>query len=147
MKDNRRNAILEIIQQMPVETQDELQHQLALRGFEVTQATVSRDIRALRLVKRHTQSGRSCYTTSDPSVGGNSRFYAVFSGAVEEIDYASNIVVFKCGAGMANAVCASIDDEKWDDLVGTLAGDDTIFCLMRNETAAKNLAERLNTLR
>ena len=147
MKDNRRTAILEIIQQMPVETQDELQRQLALRGFDVTQATVSRDIRALRLVKRHTQNGRSCYTTSDPSVGGNSRFYAVFSGAVERIDYADNIVVFKCGAGMANAVCASIDEEEWEDLVGTLAGDDTIFCLMRNATAAKNLTERLNSLR
>ena len=147
MKDDRRNAIVDIIQQMPVETQDELQRQLSLRGFDVTQATVSRDIRALRLVKRHTQNGRSCYTTSDPSVGGHSRFYAVFSGAVQDIDHAGNMVVFKCGAGMANAGCAAMDDEKWDDLVGTLAGDDTIFCLMRNEVAAKNLAERLNTLR
>ncbi len=147
MKDERRNAILDIIQLMPVETQDELQRQLSLRGFEVTQATVSRDIRALRLVKRHTQSGHSCYTTSDPSVGGYSRFYAVFSGAVENIDYAGNIVMFKCGAGMASAVAAAVDEEEWDDLVGTLAGDDTIFCLMRNEETAKNLTERLNTLR
>ena len=147
MKDNRRNAILEIIQQMPVETQEELQHQLSLRGFQVTQATVSRDIRALRLVKRHTKSGHSCYTVSDPSAGGRSRFYAVFSGAVENIDYAGNMVVFKCGVGMANAVAAAVDEEEWDDLVGTLAGDDTIYCLMRNEAAAKNLADRLNTLR
>ena len=148
MKSKRHAKILEIIGEHAVETQEELQQLLNESGFSVTQATVSRDIKELRLVKSQTSAGGYRYTTgitnelSDMSF----RFHAIFSESVKNIDRAMNIVVIKCYTGMANAACAALDSIQWDGLVGTIAGDDTIFSLTRDEETAMELMEQLKAL-
>lgn len=142
MKAMRHNKILELIGSNTVSTQEELQELLVREGFTATQATISRDIRELRLVKTLSSSGSYCYATpqEQSSVQLSVNINAVFLESIKSVDYAGNFAVIKCFAGMANAVCATIDTGKWDGLVGTLAGDDTIFLLMRNEEAAKDFA-------
>lgn len=148
MKSKRHTKILELIADFEIDTQDELLKRLNENGFKVTQATVSRDIKELRLIK--TQSGNSGYKYSmnaaKDSVDMSFKFHAVFSESVNSIDYAENIVVIKCYVGMAGAACAALDSIKWGGVVGTLAGDDTIFCVMRDKQGASDFAEQLHKL-
>lgn len=139
MKSLRHNKILELIGSQMVATQEELQALLHREGFSTTQATISRDIRELRLVKTLSSSGSYCYATpqAETPMTLSPNLAGVFLESIKSVDYAGNFVVVKCFAGMANAVCATIDNGKWDGLVGTLAGDDTIFLLLRTEDAAK----------
>lgn len=148
MKTVRHQKILDIITSNKVATQEELQALLSKEGFVTTQATISRDIRELRLIKSMSPSGGYCYATPQETVSVplTVSLSAVFIESIRSVDYAGNFVVVKCHSGMANAVCATIDTGKWDGLVGTLAGDDTIFLLMRNEDAAKEFSQYITEI-
>ncbi|MCI8496919.1 MAG: arginine repressor [Clostridiales bacterium] len=144
MKTKRHAKILELIHQSPINTQEELLRGLREHGFDVTQATVSRDIKELRLVKTLDSSGRYRYATAQKDTQGiSSKFYNIFSEAVASVDYAGNIAVVKCIPGMAQAACAALDSLHWDGVIGTLAGDDTIFIITRNEEKSVSLAAEL----
>lgn len=147
MKKKRHEKILEIIQKNEIETQEELQEKLKTSGFEVTQATISRDIKELRLVKELSSSGKYKYSTGRKlGKDFSNRLSSVFSESITAVDYALNTVVIKCFAGMANAACAAIDSMHWDGVVGTLAGDDTIFILCRTSDLAIVFASDLEKM-
>lgn len=142
MKNKRQLKILDIIKMHDVETQEMLQSLLSEHGFNVTQATVSRDIKELRLVKRQGQNG--VYRYEAPSV--NISKSGIFIDTVTDIDYAINTVVIKCHVGMAQAACAALDSMNYENIVGTIAGDDTIFAVMRTEADAHNLVKTFKEL-
>lgn len=147
MKTKRHSKILELISEKDIATQEDLLVYLRESGFDVTQATVSRDIKELRLVK--TMIGDGKYRYSPASNDGNSDVstkYAVFSQSAKSVDYANNMVVIKCYTGMANAACAVLDAMNHEGVVGTLAGDDTIFVLLREEELAVALVENIKKL-
>ena len=148
MKSKRHGKILELITNHSIDTQEELLRKLNECGFRVTQATVSRDIKELRLIKTQSPDGGYHYTTGTPANGVDMsfKFHAIFSESVNSVDYAMNTVVVKCYTGMANAACAALDSIHWRGVVGTLAGDDTIFILMRDEAGAQEFVEQLNQL-
>ena len=147
MKRKRHALILELIQQYEITTQDELLAKLRENGFEVTQATVSRDIKELRLVKAMSPSGQYRYMAG--AAQGDeylAKFYTIFSGSVISVDYAGNTCVVKCYAGMAQAACAAIDAMHFEGIVGTLAGDDTIFVLCRTPELTQQLNSSLDKM-
>lgn len=148
MKSKRHSKIMELIADFEIDTQEELLRKLNDNGFRVTQATVSRDIKELRLVKVQSGGGGYKYSenTRKEAVDMSFKFHAVFSESVTNIDCAENIVVIKCYVGMANAACAALDSIQWSGVVGTLAGDDTIFCVMRDKQGAAEFVEQLNRL-
>ena len=134
MKYNRHSKILDIIERAEIETQDDLAEELKKQGFHVTQATVSRDIKELRLIKVLTKDGKYKYSTINQSDAPIlKRFINLFKDSVLTLDHSGNIVVVKTLIGSANAAAAAIDALKIDGIVGTIAGDDTIFILVRNE--------------
>ncbi|MGN0620704.1 MAG: arginine repressor [Porcipelethomonas sp.] len=137
MKNKRHSKILDIIKLRDVETQEMLQEILKEYGFKVTQATVSRDIKELKLIKKLDENGVYKYVSpSDSRVKQN-----IFMDTVMDVDYAVNTVVVKCHTGMAQAACAALDSMNYENIVGTLAGDDTIFVLMRTEPDAEKLCK------
>ncbi len=148
MKARRHAKILELINDRPIETQDELLNLLSESGFSVTQATVSRDIKELRLVKTLTPDGHYRYSVHimEPKNEMSNKFLLIFSESVKDIDSAGNMLVIKCYTGMANAVCAALDSLHWSGVVGTLAGDDTIFMVMRDEHNARELVIQLRKM-
>ena len=132
MKTNRQSKIIEIIQKNEVETQDELSALLERDGFRVTQATVSRDIRELKLTKIPTASGRQKYAViTDAPENLSKKSERVLREGFLSMDMAQNILVIKTVSGMASAVCAAIDAMKMREIVGSIAGDDTIMCAIR----------------
>lgn len=132
MKTNRQSKIIEIIQKNEVETQDELSALLEKDGFRVTQATVSRDIRELKLTKIPTAGGRQKYTViTDAPENLSKKYERVLREGFLSMDMAQNILVIKTVSGMASAVCAAIDAMKMREIVGSIAGDDTIMCAIR----------------
>ena len=144
MKSGRHAKILEIIAEYPVETQDEIITRLKQAGYKATQATISRDIKDLRLVKTLGSDGKYRYI-SDVSRGSDGRtgFEQLFSGSVTSVDCAQNLVVIKTLSGMANAVCASMDSTENPAVVGTIAGDDTIFVACRSSDSAADMVKEL----
>lgn len=147
MKARRHSKILELIQENSIDTQEELLRRLRNEGFDVTQATVSRDIKELRLVKTLSDAGKYRYSTGKKETSDiSAKFYSLFSNSVLKVDFASNIVVVKCINGMAQGVCAAMDSIHWDTIVGTLAGDDTIFIVVRSEGNAISLVSELKKL-
>ena len=147
VKTKRHAKILEIISSYAVDTQEELLGHLKKAGFDVTQATVSRDIKELRLIKTLGSDGRYRYSTMKQEADGiSSKFHSLFSDAVLHIDFAGNIVVIKCHSGMAQAACAAMDSLNWDAVVGTLAGEDTFICLTKDESQAVGLVTELKKL-
>ena len=148
LKAKRHEKILELIHSRPVDTQEELLALLRESGFPVTQATVSRDIKELRLVKTLNIDGKYHYTAQNdaPKTEVSNKFLMIFSESVREIDFAGNILVIKCYTGMANAVCAAMDALRWNGVVGTIAGDDTIFMVMRDAGNARELAAQLRKM-
>lgn len=144
MKERRHAKILELIGKYSIDTQEELLRRLREEGYEVTQATVSRDIKELRLIKTLTASGKYRYTVGQEETKDyTTKFYSLFSDSALSIDSAQNMVAVKCLTGMANAVCAAMDALQWDNIVGTLSGDDTIFILTRDESSAEKLSLEL----
>ena len=146
MKNARHSKILELIEQHPIDKQEQLLSHLRESGFDVTQATVSRDIRELGLVKIATGNGGYRYVAASGagrSAHSPSRFETIFRESVLKVDYAGHMVLVKCFSGMANAACEVFDARAWDNVVGTLSGDDTFFILMRTEESAKQICEEL----
>ena len=132
MKTNRQSKIIEIIQKNEVETQDELSALLEKDGFRVTQATVSRDIRELKLTKIPTAGGRQKYAViTDAPENLSKKYERVLREGFLSMDMAQNFLVIKTVSGMASAVCAAIDAMKMREIVGSIAGDDTIMCAIR----------------
>ncbi|MBR0141642.1 MAG: arginine repressor [Ruminococcus sp.] len=141
MKNRRHDAILEIIAEKPVATQEVLISLLKEKGIKTTQATLSRDIQQLSLVKQRDENGVYRYTLPAAAVAEKS----LFEEAVVSVDYAMNTIVLKCRAGMAQGTCAAIDSVKHEGVVGTIAGDDTIFILVRSEADAKKLSKKFRS--
>ncbi len=148
MKVKRQSKIIELIKSNEIDTQETLVDMLNSEGFNVTQATVSRDIRELKIAKALDKNGKQKYIAPAPeSIGLNQKFIRVFNEAVISIDYAQNIIVIKTLTGMAMAVAAAIDamDMNKLEILGTIAGDDTIFCATRSEKTAIKIIERLRS--
>lgn len=146
MKSARHQAILDLIEKHPIDRQEELLTHLRQAGFDVTQATVSRDIRDLQLVKVADADGRYRYMPAAASgkvTHSPSRFEMIFRESVLKVDYAGHMVLVKCFSGMANAACEVFDAKQWNQVVGTLSGDDTFFILMRTEESAAEICKTL----
>ncbi|MBQ7861268.1 MAG: arginine repressor [Clostridia bacterium] len=142
MKKNRHEAILSLIAQQDIGTQEELMQKLNELGYKVTQATVSRDIKYLKLIKTPVASGQYKYSyVNNEAEDFSGKYYSILSHSVTSVDYAGNMAVVKCYAGMANAACAAMDNLEIENIVGTLAGDDTIFVLCRDERSAGEFKE------
>ena len=132
MKTSRQSKIIELIQKNEVETQEELSAMLESEGFSVTQATVSRDIRELKLAKIPMANGRQKYAViSDANEIMSQKYERVLREGYLSMDMAQNILVIKTVSGMASAVCAAIDAMNMKEIVGSIAGDDTIMCAVR----------------
>lgn len=146
MKKARHELILELVEKYNISTQDELLEKLLERGVEITQATVSRDIKELRLVKQPAANGQYKYSVAVGTDEKYMKYYAIFAESVTTVDYAQNICLIKCHPGTANAACAAIDALNIPEILGTLAGDDTIFILCRSERSAQNTKRELESL-
>ena len=147
MKTRRHSKILELIREVDIDTQEELLKYLKDSGFDVTQATVSRDIKELRLIKTLSKSGSYKYSIGGEQNGDmSSKFFSMFSEMVLSAEVAQNMLVIKCMVGMAQAVCAAMDTMHWQGLVGTLAGEDTIFVVCKDEQSATDMQNKLRNL-
>ena len=132
MKTRRQSKILELIQKNDIETQEELSAYLVKEGYKVTQATVSRDIREMKLTKVALSNGRQKYVAlNDTREDMSEKYVRVFRDGFVSMDMAQNILVIKTVSGMASAVCAAIDAMQIHEIVGSIAGDDTIMCAIR----------------
>ena len=144
MKIARHAKILELIETYDIETQDELAKRLCDEGFSVIQATVSRDIREMKLTKIATERGKQKYsviTGNDTEV--TERLTRVFREAVVKMDYAQNMIVVKTLEGMGMAVAVALDNMQNPEIMGTIAGDDTVFCVVRTHNQAGSIIEKL----
>jgi transcriptional regulator of arginine metabolism len=148
MRIERQNAILRLINEHDIETQSELTDSLRALGYEVTQATVSRDIKDLRLVKKQSENGKSVYSkNSDNGFSDiDNRFNLIFSKCVVAIEYAVNNIVIKTLPGMAQAAGAAVDAMDFPEVVGTIAGDDTVMMVVRSEESARRLVYKLRAM-
>lgn len=148
MKNQRQTKILEIISTKDIETQEQLLHELQQAGFYSTQATISRDIKELRVVKELTNFGTYRYTTSakDGTHTFSARLNTIFRECITSYDYAQNIIVIKTMPGLASAAASAIDGMNMSVVVGTLAGDDTVFVVMRDPNAAATFCGEIKNL-
>ena len=148
MKSQRQAKILEIISTINVETQERLLQELEDAGFHSTQATISRDIKDLRIVKELTSLGTYRYTTSTKEVPAtfSSRLNTIFRECVTRYDYAQNIVVIHTLPGLAAAAASAIDAMNMSVVVGTLAGDDTVMVVMRDNNSAAQFCGEISRL-
>ena len=144
MKLNRQELILSLIAEQDVETQEQLLQLLEEKGVHTTQATISRDIKQLRIIKELTPTGAYRYRASTKPVehAFNARLNLIFKQCVTSVEYAQNIVVIKTMPGLASAACAALDKVNLQEVIGTLAGDDTCFLVLRDvQVAAAICAE------
>lgn len=146
MKTRRQTRILELIRESNIETQSDLLERLRASGFNVTQATVSRDIKEMRLVKVLSNDGTYKYAAETIAPAEESSHSYLFSTAVVSIDYAHCLVVIKTQSGMAQAVCAALDSKHHIGVLGSIAGDDTIFIATRTDAASLTLVSDLKKL-
>lgn len=143
MKTRRHSKILELIQQHNIDTQEELLKLLRAEGYDVTQATVSRDIKELRLVKTLANDGKYKYSTGKSESSDISlKFFSLFADSVLSVEFAGNMVALKCMTGMAQAVCAAMDSMQWDGVVADPGGRRYDLYLERNEAAAIKFSYR-----
>ena len=143
MKKNRHDKIIELVNNHVIETQEQLASLLKDAGYEVTQATVSRDIRQMKLTKQVTPDGRQkyVYTTADPEVM-HDKYVSVIKAGYVSMDVAGNLLVIRTVSGMAMAVAAAIDALEMPEIVGCIAGDDTIFVAIKSHEIAMELMEK-----
>ena len=132
MKVSRHAKIVELIMQYDIETQEELAEYLNNAGFKVTQATISRDIRDLKLTKMSVDGGKQKYVILKPEESMSEKYIRVLQDGYVSMVMAQNILVIKTVSGMAMAVAAAVDAMKWNEVVGSIAGDDTIMCAIRS---------------
>lgn len=148
MKNNRQTMILEIISQENIETQEQLLTRLQERGINSTQATISRDIKQMRLIKQPAGQGVYKYAVSDNRNRLNfaEKLRTIFRESITSIDYAQNIVVIKTMPGLASAACSALDNMDLPYMVGSLAGDDTAFLLMKDTESAETFCEEIKEM-
>ena len=148
MKNDRQAMILEIISQENIETQEQLLKRLSERGVQCTQATISRDIKQLHLVKEPVGQGVYKYAVSGNRTKLNvaAKLRTIFRECIVSIDCAQNIVVVKTMPGLANGACSALDNMEMNDIVGSLAGDDTALLVMRNTEAAELLCQEIKDM-
>lgn len=131
MKLERHSKIVELIGKYEIETQEELAERLKQAGYKVTQATVSRDIRELKLTKIQSENGRQRYVVMQNQTAFSDKYIRILKDGYVSMDMAQNILVIKTVSGMAMAVAVAVDAMKWNEVVGCIAGDDTIMCAIR----------------
>ncbi len=147
MKVNRRSKIIELVKNFDIETQEDLTERLKQSGFDVTQATVSRDIRDLKLLKVSGPDGRQKYAVlASVDEDNTNRFKRIFCEGVVSLDFAGNILVIKTLQGLAMAIGASLDFMNFGEIIGTIAGDDTLMCVVRTESDAQKIIAELKAL-
>ena len=148
MKSQRQAKIMEIISNRNVETQEQLLEQLQKAGFHSTQATISRDIKELRIIKELTSFGTYRYTTSSDEVSGtfSSKLNTIFRECITHFDYAQNMIVIHTLPGLASAAASAIDAMNMSVVLGSIAGDDTVFIVMRDSNAAAAFCGEIKSL-
>jgi len=147
MKYSRHAKILELIERYQIETQEELAEKLKEHGMDVTQATVSRDIKELRLIKVMVDDEHYRYAPiSHSETSITNKLLTIFTESFVSCDYANNIVIVKTLPGMAQASASAVDTLKWTEIVGTIAGDDTIMIVCRAEKIAEELVNKLSKM-
>lgn len=147
MKRKRHEKIIQLITQQNIETQEELAARLVEAGFQVTQATVSRDIRELNLSKVTSENGRQKYASPGRnSIEMDTRYLRILKDGFVSMDMAQNILVIKTGAGLAMAVAAALDALHWNEIVGCIAGDDTIMCAIRTVEDTKKTMSKIRKI-
>ena len=132
MKLERHSKIVELIGKYEIETQEELAERLNQEGYKVTQATVSRDIRELKLTKVQSENGRQRYMVMQNQTAFSDKYIRILKDGYVSMDMAQNILVIKTVSGMAMAVAAALDEIHFHEIVGCIAGDDTIMCAVRS---------------
>ncbi len=143
----RQEVILKLIRENSVGTQQELAQELIASGYEVTQATVSRDIKELNLTKKPLSGGGYRYEVQqDKNFRGSDKFHNLYTSAVLRVDSVLNQVVIHCYTGMASAICAALDGMGFEGILGTIAGDDTILIICHDEPSAVSLSRKLREI-
>ena len=147
MKSERHAMILELIERNDIETQEDLARQLKEHGIGVSQATVSRDIKELRLIKVLSDTGAYKYATVDKAEAGlKERLIRIFSDSVVAITYSYNLIIIKTLTGSGNAACEAIDSMHWNEIAGSLAGDNTIFLAVKDLKMVPDVLKRISTI-
>ena len=148
MKGQRQAKIMEIISNKNVETQEQLLVELEAAGFRSTQATISRDIKELRIIKELTSFGtyRYCVSTNEVSNSFSGKLNTIFRECITSFDYAQNILVIHTLPGLASAAASAVDAMGMSVVLGTLAGDDTVFVVMRDNNAAATFCGEIKSL-
>lgn len=147
-KEDRQEVIIKLIKEFEISTQKELTQLLEKKGYSVTQATISRDIRELNLVKAIDENGKSVYRVGKMTEQHftSHKFDSLFLTVVREINYVNNFIAVRCDMGMAKLVCTILDSMKWNEILGTVAGSDTIFIMTKDKESAKLIAQQFKEL-
>ena len=147
MKSQRHAAISKLVMNESIETQEDLARMLRSLGYSVTQATVSRDIKEMRLIKILTPEGKYKYATVDNAESDlQDRFNRIFSSSVLSVNSSGNLIVIKTISGSANAAAEAIDSMKWPDVLGTLAGDNTVFIVVKEGRSVIETIKRFQNM-
>jgi transcriptional regulator of arginine metabolism len=147
MKSSRQDEILRIIREKDVETQEELAEELRKNGYKVTQATVSRDIRELRLLKVAANGGGFKYARPERhETAVSDRLTRILNDSLVNVDFSGNMIVVKTLSGSANVAAEALDNLGWAEIIGTIAGDNTIFIVTKSEAVAENVSARIRKM-
>ena len=146
MKGKRQEAILELVKKYEIETQEELAEKLNKSGFSVTQATISRDIRELKLTKIQRGAKQVFAALTENKYSNSNKYIDILKHSFVSMDMAQNILVIKTASGTAMALATALDSLHWDEIVGTIAGDDTVMCAIRTVEDTKKLMKRLGDI-
>ena len=146
MKGKRQEAILELVKKYEIETQEELAEKLGGAGFAVTQATISRDIRELKLTKIQHGEKQIYAALTENKFSNSNKYIDIFKHSFVSMDMAQNILVIKTASGTAMALATALDSLHWDEIVGTIAGDDTVMCAIRTVEDTKKLMKKLEDI-
>ncbi|MGI6203908.1 MAG: arginine repressor [Anaerovoracaceae bacterium] len=146
MRYSRQNKILELINENEIETQEKLCRMLKESGYEVTQATVSRDIKELQLVKIQTPSGKYKYAPGTNEGPVSERFIKIFKETITSVDSTKNFIVVKTLSGCGNAAAEAIDSMSFPNVMGTIAGDNTILIILRDDSNVETLVNEFSSL-
>ena len=146
MKSKRQEAILELVKKYEIETQEELAEKLGMAGFTVTQATISRDIRELKLTKIQRGAKQVYAALTENKYSNSNKYIDILKHSFISMDMAQNILVIKTASGTAMALATALDSLHWDEIVGTIAGDDTVMCAIRTVEDTRKLMKRLEEI-
>ena len=146
MKRSRHQKIKELVELYEIETQEELAEKLGGAGFAVTQATISRDIRELKLTKIQHGAKQIYAALTENKFSNSNKYIDIFKHSFVSMDMAQNILVIKTASGTAMALATALDSLHWDEIVGTIAGDDTVMCAIRTVEDTKKLMKKLEDI-